>query len=69
MKSKIGYTEAFEELKTIVAGLEEGDISVDELAGKVKRAAELIGICRGKLTSTEEDIRKILEELESDESE
>ncbi|MGE5519883.1 MAG: exodeoxyribonuclease VII small subunit [Candidatus Dadabacteria bacterium] len=59
------YTSAFEELQEIVKQIEEGDISVDDLAEKVKKAAELIKICKAKLRSTEEDVNKILQELES----
>ena len=66
MKDKMNYTEAFEELQTIVAEIEDGEISVDELSEKVKRAALLIKICKSKLTSTEEDVIKILKELDED---
>ena len=55
-------TEAFDELQTIVSEIEKGEISVDELSEKVKRAAQLIKICRLKLTTTEEDVNKILKE-------
>jgi exodeoxyribonuclease VII small subunit len=64
MAKEINYTEAFEELQTIVADIEEGEISVDELSLKVKRAAELIKLCKHKLTSTEEDVTQILKDLE-----
>lgn len=64
MEKEISYTEAFEELQTIVANIEEGEISVDELSLKVKRAAVLIKICKAKLTATEEDVNQILKELE-----
>jgi len=60
------YTEAFGELQQIVAEIEDGQISVDELSEKVKRAAILIKICKLKLSSTEEDVGKILKELEGD---
>ena len=60
------YTEAFEELKKIVSEIEDGEISVDELSGKVKRASLLIKICNAKLTSTEEDVNRILKDLEGD---
>jgi exodeoxyribonuclease VII small subunit len=62
---KIDYTEAYEELQNIVREIEDGEISVDELSVKVKRAAELIEICKNKLTSTEEDVNKILGDLNS----
>ncbi len=64
MKTEINYTEAFEELQQIVSEIEEGEISVDELSIKVKRASELIKVCKNKLTSTEEDVNQILKELE-----
>ena len=67
MNNKPGYKEAFEELQQIVSEIEEGEIQVDELSEKVKRAAVLIKICKLKLTTTEEDVNKILKELEPDE--
>lgn len=63
--NETNYTEAFEELSRIVSDIEQGEISVDELSQKVKRATELIKICKAKLTTTEEDVSKILKELES----
>ncbi len=59
------YSEAFDELQEIVAEIENGEISVDILSEKVKRAAILISICKNKLTSTEEEVGKILKELEA----
>jgi exodeoxyribonuclease VII small subunit len=64
MNEKIKYQEAFEELQQIVAEIESGEISVDELSEKVKRAARLIKICKEKLTRTAEDVEQILKELE-----
>ena len=65
MTKEPNYTEAYEELQHIVSEIEGGEISVDELSMKVKRAALLIKICKNKLTSTEEDVSRILKELES----
>ncbi len=65
----LSYSEAFEELQQIVQDMEEGEISIDELSEKVKRAATLIGICKKKLHHTEEDVKKILKELEEPGSE
>jgi exodeoxyribonuclease VII small subunit len=64
MSEQPKYTEAFEELQQIVADIEDGEISVDELSVKVKRASELIKICKEKLTATDSDVSKILEDLE-----
>lgn len=64
MSDQQNYTEAFEELQQIVSEIEHGQISVDELSKKVKRATVLIKICREKLTATEADVSQILKELE-----
>jgi exodeoxyribonuclease VII small subunit len=66
MSEEIKYTDAFDELQQIVQEIEEGEITVDELALKVKRAALLIKICKSKLTTTEEDVNEILKELEGE---
>ena len=63
MKETLTYTEAFEELKTSVDQLENDSVSVDELTEKMKRATVLMQICRDKLTKTEEEVNKTIEEL------
>jgi exodeoxyribonuclease VII small subunit len=63
MSEQINYTQAFQELQTIVSEIEGGLITVDELSEKVRRATELIRICKQKLVSTEEDVNKILKDL------
>jgi exodeoxyribonuclease VII small subunit len=65
MEERPNYTEAFEELQNIVTEIEQGEISVDELSEKVKRAALLIRICKTKLSTTEEDVNVILKELDT----
>lgn len=67
MNETPNYAQAFEELQRIVSEIEEGQISVDDLSEKVKRAALLIRICKSKLSSTEEDVNKILKDLEGTE--
>jgi exodeoxyribonuclease VII small subunit len=63
MNEAINYTNAFEELQTIATEIEQGEISVDELSEKVKRAVTLIKICKGKLVLTETDVTSALKEL------
>ncbi len=65
MKKEILYTEAIEELELIVSSIEKEDVNVDELSVKVKRAAELINICKEKLHKTEEEVNSILKEINS----
>jgi exodeoxyribonuclease VII small subunit len=63
---KTSYTEAFNQLQEILKQIESGEPDVDELTEKVKKAAELIKICKSKLYETEGEIEKILEDLEKD---
>ena len=63
MKKNLSYEDAFNELQEIVNEIEEGEVNVDILSEKVKRAVGLIKVCKDKLTDTEEDVGKILEEL------
>lgn len=69
MSEQLSYTQAFEELQELVSLIERGEISIDELSEKVKRAAVLIKICKTKLASTEEDVNQILKELEKSDGE
>jgi len=61
-KSTLTYTEAYKELQEIVKQMENATISVDELSDKIKRASMLIKICKDKLSLTEEEINKIINE-------
>lgn len=63
MDKQLTYESAFEELETIYAAINNDEVSIDELAKKVKRAALLISLCQAKLKSTEDEISKILSTL------
>ncbi len=65
-KEETNYSAAFEELQLIVQDIENGDISVDELSEKVKRATVLIAVCKDKLFKTEDDVNQILKALEAE---
>ncbi len=66
-EKKLNYQEAMTELESIVREIERESIPVDELAEKVKRASELIAICRQRLKTTEADVQKILKEINEEE--
>jgi exodeoxyribonuclease VII small subunit len=63
-KKKLTYKEAVAEIEEILEKLENDDPDVDELAENVKRVNFLIKFCREKLTETEAEIKKIMEEEE-----
>ncbi len=58
------FNQAVEELEKILEQIEAGELDVDELSGKVKRASELLRLCQSKLRATEEEIDKIIGEME-----
>lgn len=61
MKKEIKYEEAVEQLEAIVKKMESGELDVDKIGDELKKAKELITLCKDKLTKTEEEIRKILD--------
>jgi len=60
---KLTYTSAKKELEEIVLSIESGELDVDLLTDKVKRASELIAFCKEKLTKTEKELQKILDDI------
>ena len=60
----MSYTKAIAELEKIVEEIENEDISVDDLSKKVKRASELIRLCKIKLTKTENEVNEVLKEID-----
>lgn len=64
-KSKeLTYSQALSELEKIVAEIESEDVDVDVLAEKIKRASFLITFCKGKLRTAEEEVKKVLADME-----
>ncbi len=59
MEKKIGYNDAVRELEEILARLGSEELDVDRMAAEVKRAAELIALCKAKLRKAEEEVGKI----------
>lgn len=64
MEQDLTYDKAYQELKTISQQIENESITVDVLAQKVKRAAELIDFCQKKLKETETELDKIIKQME-----
>ncbi|MGN5954505.1 exodeoxyribonuclease VII small subunit [Sphingobacterium lactis] len=68
MENNYTYKDAFDELQEIVSDIESGDVAVDELTEKINRATLLLGICKAKLTASEEEVEKLLKKLEKEDS-
>ncbi len=65
-KKPLKYSEAVNELNSILSDLEAENVDVDELSQKVKRAIELIKLCKSKIQKTEMEVRKIVKEFEEE---
>lgn len=63
-EKKETYNQAVEKLRKIVSDIESGDLDVDILSDKVKEATRLIELCKEKLYKVDEEVKKVLEELE-----
>lgn len=63
--NKETYNEAVTKLRRIVADIENEELDVDLLSEKVKEATRLIKLCKEKLYKVDEDVKKVLEELDS----
>ena len=61
---EISYNAAVEEIEKILQLIENQELDVDELAGKLKRVTHLIKICKKKLHTAEAEVEKILKEID-----
>ena len=58
-ESTPGYEDAVTELEEIVSELSDDDIDVDHLAERVKRATELVKICRDRIAAARLEVKDI----------
>jgi len=63
MAEEIKYTQAYDELQKIVSEMENSEITIDNLDSRIKRASELLKLCKDKLFKTEKNVQKILDEI------
>jgi exodeoxyribonuclease VII small subunit len=66
---ELGYAEAMTELDEILDQLEGDHLDVDVLAERVRRASELIKLCRTRIARAQEDVDNIVTDLEEFERE
>lgn len=61
---ELTYTSAIKELEEIVQKLQRPDCEVDQLCQLTQRSVELLAFCKEKLTQTDEQLVKVLENLD-----
>ncbi len=62
--NKLTYSQAVNELEEIVKKMQSPDCSIDNLSEYTARSLKLLQACKTKLTATDEELKKILKELE-----
>lgn len=62
--TELGYAAALAELEAILVRLEQPDLDIDLLAGDVRRAAELIAVCRDRISTARVQVEQIVGGLE-----
>lgn len=62
MKEELKYEQTYQELQAIVRRMESDELDIDQMSEQLKRAQQLIKLCKDKLTKTDEEIKKILAE-------
>ncbi|HWL42187.1 MAG TPA: exodeoxyribonuclease VII small subunit [Ilumatobacter sp.] len=62
---QLGYADALAELDQILRELEGSDVDVDRLATRVARAAELITLCRERISNARLQIDDVVAHLDS----
>lgn len=60
MEKKMKYEEAVAELERVVTQMESGQMDLDAVTEKLKKAQKLIKYCKERLTETDGEIQKIL---------
>ena len=58
-----GFTAAMAELEGILSRIEAEEIDVDALAAELRRAAELLEVCRAKIRRAEAEVTQIVQHL------
>lgn len=61
----IGYADAMTELDSILAELDDDAIDIDVLSERVERAAELIAVCRNRISAAQQRVAAIVGDLDT----
>ncbi|MDT3386428.1 MAG: exodeoxyribonuclease VII small subunit [Bacteroidota bacterium] len=60
MATETKYETAIRQLEDIVEKLENNELDIDEMSKQLKKAQQLIKLCKDRLTKTDAEIQKIL---------
>jgi len=63
----LSFRDAMQELEGILERIEGEEIDIDRLAEELRRAAQLLEVCRGKIRKAEVEVTQIVQSLEQEE--
>jgi exodeoxyribonuclease VII small subunit len=63
---EIGYAEALTELEGILDELDGDEVDVDVLGARVRRAAELLRLCRARIAGARFEVEQVVSDLEAE---
>lgn len=58
------FSIALQELEAILQRIDSDAVDIDALAGELRRATELLELCRGKIRQAEVEVNQIVQRLE-----
>lgn len=64
--SELSYNQAADELEGLLAELDSETIDIDKLSARVRRAAELIRVCRERIAGARLEIERVVAELDDE---
>ena len=62
---EMSYNQALAELESILQKMPRNECDIDQLAAYTRRASELLGECRSRLTATDQELKSILASIEN----
>ena len=68
-ETPLSFREAMDELEGILERIEGEEIDIDRLAEELRRAAQLLELCRGKIRKAEVEVTQIVQSLDEKEDE
>ena len=57
--TEVSYNDAMSEIEDIIEKLNNGELDIDTISQDVKRATELVVLCKSKLKKSEDEIKKL----------
>ncbi|MEM1177087.1 MAG: exodeoxyribonuclease VII small subunit [Acidobacteriota bacterium] len=64
--TEVSFSDAMQELEAILQRIDNDSVDVDRLARELRRATELLELCRGKIRKAELEVTQIVQQLQGE---